>query len=191
MKTNSLKTTARVAGFLYLTQIPLGVFGIVYVPEILAVSGDMSATVSNILQHEFVFRLSIISTILCALMTILTAYYIYKVLKPVDGFYAKWIVIFTMLVAPITIVNELSHLAILILIKSEEMKSVFSQGQIHCIASILLDIHKQGIHIVGIFFGLWLLPMGYLVIKSNYIPKIIDYLLLATCLGYLVDFPFF
>jgi len=38
-KISSIKTTARIAGFLYLFQIPLGVFGILYVPNGLMVPG--------------------------------------------------------------------------------------------------------------------------------------------------------
>jgi hypothetical protein len=54
-----------------------------------------------------------------------------------------------------------------------------------------LDLHKYGHQIAGIFFGLWLLPMGYLVFKSTYIPKIIGVFLIVTSLGYLIDFTTF
>ena len=56
---------------------------------------------------------------------------------------------------------------------------------------VFLDLHKYGLQIAGIFFGLWLLPMGYLIFKSTYIPKIIGILLMVTCLGYLADFIIF
>ncbi len=191
MRTNSIKTTARIAGFLYLLQIPLGVFGIVYVPKVLMVAGNMAKTASNILANEFLFRLSIVSAILCALVTIGTAVFIYKVLKPVNNNYAKMIVLFTLIVAPITMLNELNHVAVLLLLKKTEYASLFSANQIQTLISMFFDLHKYGMQIVGIFFGLWLLPMGYLVIKSNYIPKIIGVLLIITCLGYLIDFTTF
>jgi hypothetical protein len=37
------------------------------------------------------------------------------------------------------------------------------------------------------FFALWLLPLGYLVIKSGYFPKVLGVLLAIGCFGYLVD----
>ncbi len=190
-KMNSIKKTARIAGFLYLLQIPLGVFGIVYVPKALMGPGDMAATASNILAHEFLFRLSIVSAILCALVTIATALFIYKVLQPVNKQYAKMIVVFTLIVAPISMLNELNHVAVLLLLKSPEYASIFTASQLQTLVSMFFDLHKYGIQIVGIFFGLWLLPMGYLVIKSTYIPKIIGVLLIVTCLGYLIDFTTF
>ncbi len=71
---SSIKRTARIAGLLYLLQIPLGVFGIIYIPKSLIVIGNSAQTVSNILANEFLFRLSIVSAIVCALVTIATAF---------------------------------------------------------------------------------------------------------------------
>ncbi|WP_207494876.1 DUF4386 domain-containing protein [Aridibaculum aurantiacum] len=189
--TTSIKTTARTAGFLYLLQIPLGVFGIVYVPQALIVIGDPGKTVSNILANEFIFRLSIVSAILCALVTIATAVYIYRVLKSINKQQARWIVIFTIIVAPITILNELNNVAVLLLLKYPEYSPAFTPGQVNNLVSIFLDIHHYGLQLAGIFFGLWLFPMGYLVLRSTYIPKIIGILLMVTCLGYLLDFLIF
>lgn len=188
IKTNSIKTNARIAGFLYFLQIPLGVFGILYVPNALIVKNNLSATISKILANEFLFRLSIVSSILCALITVATAYYIFKVLRLVHATYAKIIVVMTLLVAPITILNEINHIAILLIAKSPEYQKAFSASQVEAMISFLLDLHQHGIYIIDIFFGLWLLPMGYLVIKSGYIPKIIGYLLIVTCVSYLIDF---
>jgi hypothetical protein len=184
----SIKTTARKAGLLYLLQIPLGVFGIIYVPKFLIVSNNMAQSTANILANEFTFRLSIVSAILCALVTIGTGYFIYKVLVAVNKSYAKMIMIFTMIVAPITMINELNHVLILLLLKSDELKASYSTAQIQGLVNLFLDLHHYGLQIVNIFFGLWLLPMGYLIIKSGYIPKIIGFFLLLTCFGYQLDF---
>lgn len=188
-KMTSLKTNARIAGLLYLLQIPLGVFGIVYVPQQLISKGNIDMTISNITQNEFLFRLSIVSAILCAFVTIGTAVFIAKTLTPVNNKYAKWIVIFTLIVAPITLVNELNNVAILHVAQNYE-RSV-SNEEAKTLINLFLNLHEAGIKIIDIFFGLWLLPMGYLVIKSKYIPQIIGYFLLLTCTGYLIDFTTF
>jgi hypothetical protein len=188
---NAIQKTARIAGFLYLLQIPLGVFGIVYVPKALIVPGDAAATASNILANEFLFRLSMVSTILAALVTVVTALFLYKVLKPVNKNYAVLMVLFTVIAAPISMLNELNHVAVLLLLKGPEYLTIFTTSQLQTLVSVFFDLHKYGIQIVGIFFGLWLLPMGYLVFKSYYIPKIIGVFLIITCLGYLIDFVTF
>ncbi|MDI9340914.1 MAG: DUF4386 domain-containing protein [Sediminibacterium sp.] len=187
----TMKKNARLAGLLYFLQIPLGVFGIIYVPKIMTVPGNLPATISNMLQHELLFRLSIVSAILCALITVATAFYLYKVLKPVNGTIAKMIVVFALLMTPIFMLNELNHIAILLSLKMNTSTTPIPDEQIHNMVSFFLNLHQYGMQIIGIFFGLWLLPMGYLVIKSGYIPKLIGYFLLITCLAYLIDFTVF
>lgn len=184
----SLKNTARLAGFLYFLQIPLGIFGLVYIPKTLIISSDLEKTTANILANETLFRFGMVSTIICALVTVATAVLIASILKPVQRTYAQWIVTFTLIAAPISMLNELNHVAILLLAKNPPAQPATTQ---HLLLSLFLNLHQYGIKIIDIFFGLWLLPMGYLVMKSGYIPKIIGVLLLVTCVGYLADFVLF
>lgn len=188
---NSPLKTARMAGFMYLLQIPLGVFGILYIPNALWVLGDMAATANNILANEMLFRLSIVSSVLCALVTIVTALFLYKLLKPVNKNYAVLMVICALISAPISMLNELNQVAVLLLLKDPEYLTIFTASQLKTLMAMFFDLHEYGIKIVGIFFGLWLLPMGYLVFKSNFIPKTIGVLLIIGCVGYLIDFVTF
>jgi hypothetical protein len=48
-------------------------------------------------------------------------------------------------------------------------------------------MHHYGYLIAQIFFGLWLLPLGYLVVRSGWFPARIGVLLIVGCFGYLVD----
>ena len=60
------------------------------------------------------------------------------------------------------------------------------------LVALFLDLRQSGIFIAQIFWGLWLFPMGYLVYKSGFLPKIIGALLIVACFGYLIDsFMFF
>ena len=67
---NSIQKTARITGFLYLLLIPLGIFGIIYVPATLIVPGDIAATVSNIMANDMLFRLSIVSAFVAQFVNI-------------------------------------------------------------------------------------------------------------------------
>jgi hypothetical protein len=51
-----------------------------------------------------------------------------------------------------------------------------------------LDAYKEGLRVVQIFWGLWLLPFGYLVFKSGILPRALGILLMLGCFGYLIDF---
>ena len=181
---HSIKRTAKIAGFLYLSMIPLGVMGLIYIPETLLVSGDIMTTIANIKENEMLFRLGIVSALLVQLVQIALVVTLYKLLKPVNGFYAKLMVIFALCAVPIAMLNEINFGAVLFLVHSAEQSPLLIE--------LFLYIHEYGVYIAQIFWGLWLFPMGYLVYKSNYIPKFIGVLLMIGCFGYLADsFIFF
>src|SRR4051812_30057626 len=97
MKTQNaytIKKTARNAGLLYLLQIPLGVFGIMYAQKGIIVTGNFDETLNNILNNEFLFRWSIVSAILTAIVTVFTALWLYKVLRLTNKAHARLMVMF-------------------------------------------------------------------------------------------------
>jgi hypothetical protein len=53
---------------------------------------------------------------------------------------------------------------------------------------LFLNIHKHGEMIVTIFWGLWLLPLGLLALKSGFIPKFFGMLLIIACFFHLMNF---
>jgi Domain of unknown function (DUF4386) len=112
---------------------------------------------------------------------------LYKLLKPVNQTMASLMVVFLLLGVPIAMFNELNHIAALLLLGGADYLRVFTADQLQALVPLLLDLHKQGINIAGIFWGLWLFPMGYLVFKSGFLPKILGILLILGCFGYLVD----
>ncbi len=190
-KTTILKT-ARTTGFLYMLMIPLGIFGMLYVPKTLFVPGDMAATVNNILANQTLFRTSIVIALLTQIVQIFVVLYMYKVLKPVNKNHAVLMVVFILVAVPIAMLNELNQFAVLLLLNGADFLTFFTSEQIRTLIALFLDLHQAGIFIAQIFWGLWLFPMGYLVFKSGFLPKIIGALLIVACFGYLVDsFIFF
>ncbi|MFC7195109.1 DUF4386 domain-containing protein [Halosimplex aquaticum] len=111
---------ARIAGFLHLSLIPVGVFGILYVPSTLFVPGDIATTASNIAANESLFRLSIVSALLAQVINIFVVILLYKLLKPVSKNLASLMVIFLLLGVPIAMLNELTHYATLLLVSGSE-----------------------------------------------------------------------
>ena len=179
---------ARIAGLLYLLMFSLGILGILYVPSTLIVSGDAAATANNIMASESLFRLSIVSALLIQIVQIFLVLVLYKLLKPVNKIYALFMVVFALAAVPIAMLNELNNIAALLLLKGSNFLTIFKADQLHAQVMFFLDLHEHGIFIAQIFWGLWLYPMGYLVFKSNFIPKIIGIFLIVACLGYLLGF---
>jgi hypothetical protein len=114
---NSINKTARIAGFLYLMVVPLGIFGSMYVPSRLIVREDAAATANNIMASEGLFRSGIVSWLIGQLFYIVLPLVLYKLLKPVNKTHALLMVILIMLAIPIAFINEMNHLAVLLLLK--------------------------------------------------------------------------
>jgi hypothetical protein len=62
---------------------------------------------------------------------------------------------------------------------------------LQALVPLFLDLHEYGIQVASIFWGLWLLPLGILVYKSGFLPRILGVLLVIGFFGYLIDFVTF
>lgn len=182
----STNRTARLTGLLYLALVPLGFFGI-YVSSSLVVPGDAARTAGNILASESLFRLGIVAALLVQVVNLFVALLLNWLLKPVSKWMARLMVIFLALGIPIAMLNELNQFAVLALLHGASSGAALASDQVRALVSLFLDLHQLGISIAGIFWGLWLFPMGYLVFRSGFLPKILGILLVIGCLGYLVD----
>ena len=169
---------------MYLLLFPLGAFGIIYVPSAIIVPGDVTATIENIRTHESLFRLSIVSAFLVQIVNMGVALCLYRLLKPVNKISAIMMLGFILAAVPLAMLNELNNFSVLILLRETEPSTM--------LLSLFLDLHEHGVMIAGIFWGLWLFPMGHLIYKSGFLPKFLGVLLMIGCFGYLLDsFIFF
>ncbi len=172
---NPTKKLARQAGFLYLLLVPFGVFGILFIPMHFVEPGNIELTMRNIAADTFTFRLNIITAFVTQLIQILTVLTLYQLFKSVHKNAALFMVISILVAVPIAMLNEVNHFAVL--------ESLGNTDQV----SLFLNLHEYGVNIAQFFWGIWLFPMGYLVYKSGFIPKIIGVLLIIACIGYLSD----
>lgn len=191
MTTHTTETSpqvyAKLAGFLYLLVVPLGIFGALYVPSRLIVLGDAAATTHNIMASELLFRLGIVSHLLAPIVLIMVVFVLYNLLKPVNKNMALLMVIFVLVGASIAMLNKLNQFAALQLLSGADYLTVFTTEQLQALALLFLRLHNQGSTIGFIFWGLWLFPLGYLVFKSSFLPRLLGVLLMIACFGYLTD----
>jgi hypothetical protein len=71
----------------------------------------------------------------------------------------------------IAFLNELDSKAALILVRGADFLSVFEKPQRDDLAMVFLNLHGRGLVFSELFWGLWLLPLGYLVYKSRFLPR--------------------
>jgi hypothetical protein len=182
----TLQRVARSAGLLYLIGSVAGVFGILYGPSLVA-SGDAAATARNILASASLFRLSIVSALLCQILFIFVALALYQLLKPVNQNMAALMVIFMLLSIPIAMLNELNNVAVLLLLSGADSLKVFSADQLDALVPLFINMHAVGLDISFLVGALWFFPLGYLVFRSGFLPRILAVLLVINGLAYLID----
>ncbi len=188
METTKRNQTARVAGLLYLLLIIGGIISLAYIPTQLIVRESAAQTFENIKNSETLFRLGIISGIITFLIYIVLPLALYKLLHEVNKAYASLMVIFVLVSVPIFFVNILNKFSILTLINKAFYLEKMGEDELITQVMFHVDSYNNGLALSQIFWGLWLLPFGYLVYKSGFLPKILGILLMAGCLGYLITF---
>jgi hypothetical protein len=112
---------------------------------------------------------------------------LYQLLKAVHRPMALLMVMCFLAGVPIAMLNELNHFVVLLLLHGSDYLGAFSADQLPALVPLLLNVHEYGIDIAIIFWGLWLFPMGYLVFKSGFLPRVLGILLIIGCVGYLVQ----
>jgi len=181
----SLSRNARVAGLLYLTLLtaPLR---LMYIPKVLFVPGNATATADNIAAHETLFRLGILSDLLTATMAIFLTLALYRLFKGVDQNLARLLVILgSLMVTPIYFLNTVNDVAALLLARGADFLSVFEKPQREALALLFLRLHHGGVVANEVFWGLWLFPFGLLVYRSRFLPRILGLWLILNCFAYL------
>lgn len=185
---SSKNKTARLAGFLYLLTVMTGAFSLLYVPSQIIVHDNATATVSNIIASESLFRAGIAVGSLSFTVFLLLPLVLYKLLNPVDRTAAVLMVTFAMISVPIDFVAIADQLNVLSLLHGSEHHNVFAPDQLQANVMLSVDAYYNKIVVSEIFWGLWLLPFGYLVFNSGFLPKVLGVLLMMGCFSYLIEF---
>ncbi|WP_420603265.1 DUF4386 domain-containing protein [Flagellimonas sp.] len=182
------KKTARLAGLLYFLVVVMGIFSLLYVPSKLIVWDNPAQTVENIIASESLFRLEILSGLLCYLFFLLLPLVLYQLFKNVNKNFAVVMVVLAVVSIPISFSNMTHKFDILSLISGAEYLNAYTPNQIQTQVMLALDSYNYGNLIAQTFWGLWLFPFGYLVFKSRFLPKLLGVFLMVGSIGYFLDF---
>lgn len=183
----SPRNAAKIAGFGYLIVFILGFFGNFFVFEKLIVPEDAVTTANNIIANESLFRLGIASWLIVITFDALVAWALYVLLKPINknlSLLAAW---FRLVFVGIFGYSFVNYFSVLQLFSGADYLKVFETNQLQTQAMLLLNAHDYAVHISYIFFGLHIFLLGYLILKSGYIPPILGILLIVASCGYLID----
>jgi hypothetical protein len=184
---NTNKKTARMAGFLYLLYIVVSIFADVLGRSKLIVLGDAATTARNIIESAWQFRIGFVVDLVAALLFLLTAWALYVLLKQVNENLALLFLLLNLVGVAVWCVSDLFLITSQLLLSGADYLKVFQADQLQALAMLFLNMYKNGFSgIAQIFFSAWLFPLGYLVFKSGFLPKILGIILMVECFGWLM-----
>lgn len=181
---NSLKRTARVSGLLYLVLAITGAYGILYVPSQLIVENDAAQTAANILNREFFFRSGILANLIGQTSFLFVGLSLYKLFENVSQSLSRMLLILVTVSVPIAFFIIFNQLHALWLLKES---IALDPAQSELMVGSFMNQFQNGNSVIGIFWGLWLIPFGMLCCKSEFIPKVMGALLVLGGLSYVID----
>ena len=174
---NALRRDGRIAGALYLVVVATGMFCLAWVPS------QLGTGVADAAAHIGLFRAGIAAFMAMQVAFLLLPLALYRVLGDVDRRAATLMVALAAASVPIGLI-ALSH--------RMEALSLLDSTAAHATAAVdaafaaSLQRYGHGLRIASLFWGLWLLPFGWLVLRSARIPRVLAVLLMLGGIGYVV-----
>lgn len=186
----SVNKVARVTGILYFLVVLAGILSEIIVGNFIIVPGDITTTVNHITTYESIFRLSFIISMTRFAVFILLVLALYKLFRPVNKDLSLIMAVFALVSISIGMVSLLFQYAAPLLLISNGYSSLFTTDQWHAQVLFFINMQMLGDKASQIL-AIWLLPLGYLIYKSGFFPKILGVLMVIAGLGYVTDFLIF
>lgn len=181
--TTDIRRTARTTGLWYLGLAISGVIGILIVRGLLFVEDDAAATAANLVEREGVARLGIAAELTLVVTQVLVALWFYRLFRGVNAFAAGSLTAFGFMNAVVGLVGAAFSASALGVALGD---LAAPGGDAVGTAQLLWELRDAMWDVGALFFGLWLVPMGYLAIRSGLMPRWIGYLLLVDAAAYFV-----
>lgn len=176
----SLVRAARAAGLWYLALAVTGGLGFLLVRPTLYVPGDASATLAQVLQNESLARTGVALEMGTVIAQSLAALWFYRLFRSVDDFAAGAIAVFGLINA-IAVMASAALLGTALQAAHAPMMPGGGDVQVLYLASA--NFWQVG----NLFFGLWLIPMGWCVLRSAWMPRLLGWILVAGGTGYILN----
>jgi len=175
----TLVRTARTTGLFYLGLAISGGLGFLYLRPRLYVVDDPAATLASVVGHPSLARLGIALELLVVLTQVLTALWFYRLFRSTDQFAAGGIAVF----GTVNAVAVLVSAALLASAVEVAARSIADADTVQLLYIVSGNLWGVG----ALFFGLWLIPMGWCVLRSRMMPRPLGWILIAGGGGYVLS----
>ncbi len=174
MNTDTLRRDGRIAGVLYLVVVLAGIFCLAYVPS------QTGTTVVEAAARIGLFRAGIAAFLVMQVAFLLVPLALYRVLGDVNRCAAIAMVALAVVSVPIGLMAVTHRMEALSLLQGTAVDA-------DAAFALCLQRYGFGLRIASLFWGLWLLPFGWLVLRSARLPRVLGVLLILGGIGYVVQ----
>ena len=186
METSSdiARRTARLAGAVYATLGACTAFGYYHAP---LVQGDPSILAGTLAHASSLrFGIAVVADVLSAVLAIPLGLLLYRLFAPVDKPLAALMALLLIIAVPISFVLATQYVTARMWLVGGDLGPAFSVEQRTAYALAALRVHAHGVMAVEIFWGLWLVPLGALILRSRFLPRVLGVLLLIAGAAYVL-----
>src|SRR5215216_4897322 len=182
----SPRLKARMAGALWLIVIAAGASAVA-IRSSLIVRVDAAATAANILASESLFRLAFVGDLIGGACYMGVTVILYDLMKPVSRTPALLAALFGLAGVVIGTATFLNHLVPVVVLADAPYLAAFTAGQLQAQAYVSLQLYGQGYSIAMVYFGLQCVLIGYLIVRSTFLPRLLGVLLAFGGASYVIS----
>lgn len=175
MKEITPQRAATYLRILYPFWMVAGMLSLIYIPSLVFVEGAPAAVTRHIADNELLFRAGVLGRLLTQLLFIVIPVLLFYLFRPINLPQSLWMLVFALVSVPIAMQNEGHMLSITRALERPER------------VMELRAMYGDVVPIYHLFWGLWLFPLGRLVMGSGYFPRLMGYLLFAAGFGYTIE----
>jgi hypothetical protein len=179
----SLKTAALISGISLLVMVVAAPIAEIYAYPKLIVRGSLSDTVINLSTHKSLFTICIIGYLVTFIFDIVVAWSLYVFLKRVSAEVSLLAALFRMVYTVLALAALLNLVSVYRIVYGSTVFTLDNQSN-HLQIAHYLNAFKPQWYFGLVFFSLHLITLGFLIIKSSYVPWILGILLIITGVGY-------
>jgi hypothetical protein len=175
---------ARITGVVYFLYFLTAVLGEFFLKGIV-VNGDPVATANNLIAHQPLYRLGLATGLIAIACYIALTSLFYGLFKPVNRNLSLLAAFLGLVACAIMAAGSLFQLAPLVVLGGAPYLSAFNVEQLRALALMFLELNNQTANICLVLFGFYDLLIGYLILRSVFLPRVLGALMALAGLGWL------
>lgn len=178
------KSTTLMTGLAYAGLAITGLLGYLMIRSQLYVEGDAAGTASNLVAHEGLARLGVAVDLAAVLTQALAALWFYQLFRAVNPFAASAITAFGLVNSVVMLVGTTFSATALSVALGDAATSTRDQA---ATTLLMYDLSDAAWRAGALFFGLWLIPMGWCTLRSTFMPRLLGWTLMVGGVGYIAS----